>query len=1758
MATLTHSESRRLYSWLWDSHISPKNSKWLQENLTDMDAKVKAMIKLLEVDADTFARRAEMYYKKRPEIMKLVEEFYRAYRALAERYDHATVELRHAHKTMAEAFPDEANYMLTDDPAGPDAELQKSGVPRPSCASLEPDDLQKEAHGLSSIPEAQILRNALAKILSDKNAVSLQYQKSLEKLSQMERDLSKAQKDAGDLDERASKAEIEIKVLKEALAEVEADKDAGLVQYNQCLQSIANLEAMLSLAKLQTEKLDERAVKAESNAENLKHELSRVEAEKDAGLLQYKQCLEKISDLEAKITLAEENSRTINRQLEKAEHEVNELRKSLAELKEEKESLATLYQQCLEKISKLERGMLHAQKNSERLNIEILEGAEKLKSAEKHCDLLEKSNQLLQLEAEDLVQKIAAKDQELLDKHAEIEKLQTLMHEEHSNFLQIESILQILQKLYSQSQQEQRNLALELKYGLQLLKDLEVSKQDYKEEMEGIAEVNRTLHGLNFSSSMSIKKQQTEISKLKAINEKLEKEFAINPEETNGLQQEAHQIKEDVLDLNSRHQALLEQLQTLGLNPVCFAESVKDLQGENSKLKELCQMERNEKEALREKSKDMDELLIENAFMEFSMYTLYNELDGLRATAKKFQESSEVLQEEKSILVAEKSTFLSQLQIIQESMKKQLEMNTLLEKSLSDVKIELESTKAKSSHLEGLCKLLTDEKNNLLTERRVLVSQLESVEAGLGNLEKRFTDLEEKYSDVEKDKENADSQIEELRASILVQNETHTIQKQSSDARLAKLENLVHVLQKEQRLGKIEFEEELDKAVNAQIEMFILQSSIEDLEQNNLALLIECEKHVEASKFSDKVISELESENLMQLMEVEFLLHEIRKFKMCIHQVCGALQIDPDFEHDKGNKQGEIPILHILGSIEGLKCSVVRSQEEKQQLLVENSVLKSSLCQHQSEAEKLESDKKALNQELENMREQNTMLQTDKVELQEMNKQLSSEVANVEEKENTLKTKLAVLHVELVDSQRANQVLRGENSKLLEEKRSLLKSVLDLKDTISAAEDENNVILHEILALSNLNLVYERSVSEKVTEKKELYECLSNVSSMNCDLKQELDKLRKRFELTEAENVYLNKSIERMDKELHEAKDTNFHLSHQIENSENMVKKKEAELLAMEKRLEASETLNTEFCRAIEELKMEQEESRMIKEDMDRKIVELSKNCMNHKKEIERLNETNKSFQSEMRLLHHEVEQHRVKEDILNSKLLDKTNEVEQWEAEATACFSDLQISSICEALLKSKLNEMAGVCKRLGDESAAKSSVIEQMFERIGLLENKVGGLQRQLSAYIPAISSLKDDFASLEHISLLWTNKAYAVGNREEQKDVDIVVETCLQEDTNEILRDKKSELIPVGVSDLLSMQRRIRAVEKAMMEEIVRRVKKENLTENVEARAPIQAAEYANMEVASYQGNGYRRVVMDHTHKRKGNRDLSTWRTMFENGSLMKDIPLDHNSDDLDSKYCKMELCGTNDQMLELLETAQLDCYGDSMVSEANRRSSAPTDEIVTCHQSENSERCENSSELEVEKELNIDNLMQLKTRRETTQDGERKILERLASDAQKLAILRMSVQDLKKKPVTKKRSKKLNEVEYETVKSHIEEVEEAVMQQVNMNDQLTKAIEEGNSMVERDTSAELENAGQVQRKLVTEQACRSSEQIGRLQFEVQNIQYLLLKMADENNQKARTRIGRPTVVLLRDFIHTGKKNSRRRRKVCLCGRPSSNED
>jgi chromosome segregation ATPase len=1373
---------------------------------TDMDAKVKAMIKLIEEDADSFARRAEMYYKKRPELMKLVEEFYRAYRALAERYDHATVELRQAHRTMAEAFPNQVSYAPGDDSPsgsfGPDGAPHTPEMPHPICAFLDPDGLHRDSFGLSmernggypeesdsginkkglkqldelfmsreaasqvskvadgkmkkglkvheaAETEVQILKKALSEIQTEKEAALLQYQQSLQKLSSLEREL----KDVGGLDERASRAEIEIKILKETLAKLEAERDAGLLQYNKCLERISALENVISQTEEDSKGLNERAIKAEIEAQHLKQELSALEAEKEAGLLQYNQCLQLLSSLRKKIFIAEENSRMLNELTERAETEAKALEKALAKLKEEKEAAELQYELCLEKIAMMESEIFHAQEDVNRLNSEILTGAAKLKTVEEQCFLLERSNHSLQSEAENLAQKIATKDQELLEKENELEKLQASLQDEQSRFIQVEATLQTLQKLHSQSQEEQKALAFELQNRLQILKDLEISNHDLQENLQQVKEENQSLNELNSNSVISITNLKNEIFSLKEMKEKLEEDVSLQVAQSNSLQQEIYRLKQEIECSNTRYWALMEQVDLLGLSPECLGSSVKNLQDENSKLKEVCRKDSEEKEVLHEKLRAMDKLMEKNVALESSLSDLNRMLEGSREKVKELQESSQFLQGEKSSLVAEKSILLSQLQIMTENVQKLLEKNDLLENSLSGANIELEGLRTRSRSFEELCQTLKNEKSNLQDERSSLVLQLKNVEERLGNLERRFTRLEEKYTGLEKEKDSTLCQVKDLWGFLGVEKQERSCYIQSSESRLEDLENQVHQLKEKSRLSKKDFEEELDKAVNAQVEIFILQKFIKDLEEKNLSLLIECQKHVEASKFSNKLISELETENLEQQVEVEFLLDEIEKLRMGVRQVLRALQFDPVNEHEDGS------LAHILDNIEDLKSLVLVKEDENQQLVVENSVMLTLLKQLGLDCVELESEESMLEHELKIMAEQHTMLETSNHELLEINRQLRLEMNKGEQQEEELKAQLETQLVNLTSLQGSYQQLKEENLKALGENRSLLQKVLDLKEETHVLEEENSSILQEAVAVSNISSVFESFATQKIKELEALSEDISSLNVINRDLKQTVELLGYKLQTKEAEGLHLNKRIENLQQELQEEKDLTDQLNCQILIETDFLQEKEKELFLAEQNIKATNNLNAEFCTTIEELKRQCEESKIARDIIEKRVLELSQVCTDQKIEIECLHEAKDNMESEMATLHKEIEERRTREDNLSLELQGRSNESELWEAEASSFYFDLQISSIHEVLLQNKVHELTAVCGILEVENATKDIEIEKMKERFGILESEIQRMKAHLSAYVPVINSLRENLEYLEHNALLRTSRGQTV---------------------------------------------------------------------------------------------------------------------------------------------------------------------------------------------------------------------------------------------------------------------------------------------------------------------------------------------------------------------------------------------------------------
>ncbi|XP_042414363.1 kinase-interacting protein 1-like [Zingiber officinale] len=103
------------YSWWWASNIKAKQSKWLENNLREMEYTVTNMLQLVESDADSFAKKAELYFKRRPELISFVEDAHKAYRALAARFDRVSGELQKANHTIATHCPDQVQYAMLEE-----------------------------------------------------------------------------------------------------------------------------------------------------------------------------------------------------------------------------------------------------------------------------------------------------------------------------------------------------------------------------------------------------------------------------------------------------------------------------------------------------------------------------------------------------------------------------------------------------------------------------------------------------------------------------------------------------------------------------------------------------------------------------------------------------------------------------------------------------------------------------------------------------------------------------------------------------------------------------------------------------------------------------------------------------------------------------------------------------------------------------------------------------------------------------------------------------------------------------------------------------------------------------------------------------------------------------------------------------------------------------------------------------------------------------------------------------------------------------------------------------------------------------------------------------------------------------------------------------------------------------------------------------------------------------------------------------------
>ncbi|KAL1827426.1 hypothetical protein ACET3Z_005838 [Daucus carota] len=1772
MASLSQEELEHKYSWWWDSHICPKNSRWLQENLTDMDSKIKSMIKLIEEDADSFARRAEMYYKKRPELMKLVEEFYRAYRALAERYDHTTGVLHQAHRTMAEAFPNQIPFLLLDDAptnTGSEAEPKIPNMSTPPQASFCTDELQNNAPGLSfshshtnkrkevqsdsAISKGSLeqfkglfryaeskkseegrvrrslnfnddvesellnkfeeeiltLNDAFAKLEAEKDGLN-QYKQRLEHVQELEVAVSHAEKDSRELREQAIRDKSEIQALKKVISEFEAEKKAGLLQYELCLEKIGNLENILFQAQKNVLDLDKRATKAEADAHTSAKELAKVEAERDIIVNQYERSLQMRSDLEKKVLLAEE----------RAEVEFQTSKFAISKLIEEKEAAGIKNEQCLETISSLELEISAAGKE-----VQNLKGEMNCK-IEKQFSQVEISNQSLHTELETLVLKVDTQSEELTQKQKELGRLWACIQEERLRFMEADTAFRTFQLAHSQAQEDLRSLASELQKKSETLKDVETHNDSLQNDILKLKDENKSLNELNLSSTIFMTGMQNDIYRLRERNGKLEAEIDLRVDQGNTLQQEIDSLREELRDVNSKHHAVLKQVDAVGLNPESFQTAVKELQDENLKLRNSCGRERSGREALVEKLRTYEKLLDKNAVLENSMSELGTELENVRRKISVLEASCQSLLQDKSTLFDEKASLMTQLQSTADHMRKLSERNTISENCLSDTRDELEMLKEKSKILEDSCLLLVNQKSGLVTENGNLSSQLKLTQQLLNDIEKRSMELEENCSALEKDKIITLDEVKCLKVHLEVQKQEQYNFAQLSSAQFAGLVDKVHLLHEESWNRIRELEGELDKALDCQIETFVLHECVHDLRDKNSIMLIECQKLLEASKLSEKLISELEEENLEQQVEVKCLFDQRNSLRISMSQLLKAFNIVPDHACKHEDMQGKTSLDHILSKVEDIKSSLSIAQDENQLRDVEMSVLITLLSQLRSEAETIQIEKNITDKELRIRSEQCMMLGSECQKLSKLTEELIIKVTDGYHKEEELMKRVENLLGKLLVVEGAYDNLQEEKTRVCEEKEVLVKELLNLKKKNHTVEEEEYAIYGEMVFLHVLSLIFMNFLDERSKEMKRLSDDVEKLHGINDALEKRLSITQEELDNLQVRNLCLKETLSKTDDELRE---TTYHvgyLKQDIANGKDLLHQKERDLFEAEQKFIIMENEKLHFSKDMDTLKREYDGVQMIREDQEKYIAKLSGDNDRLSNENQFLAKAKQKFEVELCLLRDLQETSRSKEEHLCSELQNKNDEIDLLQTQAVALFVELQSSTVARTLLEEKVNELVKKVISLQDEKNINSMKNALLDEKFGILEGQNEELKSQYVKLGQAVTSLMESVSSLEKHTFMHKN---------------------IQEPTNEEVKEvhllDRDAIIPYASSNLHSLQVRIKAIENTVIE-MARLATQDNLNA------------YSKLETTVKQMEELRTANRSLKGKLKPLSEISELP-----GIPPKDIMLDHTSESSSYGLGRRHYVGPDNQMLELWETVDEDSSINLSVGKGKKVVGAPT-------KKEWSEALKHkgasfSSDFIVEKEIGMNILEISRKFKETRQEGnKRKVLERLNSDVQKLTNLQITVQDLNRKVgiMEKSRSgKALNG--NDSIKLKLEEAETAIQKLFDLNDKLTKNVEEISTPSAKIATMKSGDSGSTRRKRISEQARRVSEKISELQLEIQRIQFDLMKVDNGNESRGKFRVTETNRrILLKDYLYTGARKSPRRKKApfCACMEPPTRGD
>lgn len=1081
-SNVNHSHS----SW-WDGHVSPKHSRWLKDNLADMDLKVKDMMKLIEEDADSFAKRAEMYYKKRPDLISLVEEFYRGYRALAERYDRITGELHHVQCSMADAFPNLVHYAMDDvspkalfinkqsqgylgkELEGFDSFLTETGHEfldskqtvntsafseemgmEISNPKMSPRFRMQRRTGTSSgqievLNEITKLQRDIISLQQEKEILKGDYERGSEQFRVVEEQLLKIQEELQHVQEENHKLNEDSSSYVARISELEGQLCILKKQKNEHIEEGKALSQKLKSETQENDKLVLKILSLEAKLEaNLEAERQNIQTE-----LQYEcstpehrnngQALANLQEELFKFHHENHNLRvqvmTGVQQLQKTNEEIQNLRQALLKSQAENDTMIFQYQQSLKlyesaenRAKDLQIKMAHLNEENKRIKDEIADGVLCMNIKEERTENLEREKNTFQQDIWRRIQRTTSLQDGPVTKYNEEQDVGIKHQDESAQMLKFDAVLKNYQQSMSQLQEHQKMLSIELQARSDRLKDAVKRIKLLEEEISHLQEDNCNLKEKSSSAVVSIKNLEKEVYTLEKDKNSLLNEVTFRVDQRNALQQELYCLKEDRNDLDRRFQTMLKQIQSLGLD----AESIQlvciNLQDISQKLREYGQIGVEDNVNVPQILQKMEEFMKKNATLENSVASHHLELERFELEIKLLQQKVQTLQEEKADIMAESNQ--------QNGRVKELEA-------------ELESVHHAYTQLQGDNQQLKDKLAGVL----VLMKHLE---------EQTFNWQGEKEALIIKIAESTN---------------------QASHS-----QNCVDLLEAEGKDLKHKLEEVTSNVQMLEIEIDKLQQVICQMDGRNQVLSDECQRLIENCISAKEKSTELEKINAKQQKEHDIFLNSFsaaieyqRELEIEIEKLQNMLDMPYNVEGKvrDANPNG-MKLLH--GIVENVK----KLQTELSHLQEENKKLQDDVSEKTAHLEQLQKDMSVLCSEKESIKEEAAAginklsnLQQEISQLQEEMRTLQMKLEEGMERERNLESDLKSLQQSLASSRSAHCALEDECQKTLEKYSSTKACLKESESMLLEMELENQALLTETLAQMSLVTMLENVIVEK-------------------------------------------------------------------------------------------------------------------------------------------------------------------------------------------------------------------------------------------------------------------------------------------------------------------------------------------------------------------------------------------------------------------------------------------------------------------------------------------------------------------------------------------------------------------------------------------------------------------------------------------------------------------------------------------------------